>query len=96
MIKRRQSNVDPNARAMMEAAIERYLETGDAQAHDEALRLYSAVSRYKAGCGVCEAGRKSFIAGLQAMRSGDVATGKAKLLGSFRSVRLKLDSLFGG
>ena len=79
----------------LEAAIARYAETGSAQDHAEALRLYEVVSRFKAGCGVCIAGRKMFIEGMAALAKGEGGTAMAKLRGAVKTVRLKLDIMRG-
>jgi len=85
----------PEAQAQLEAAIARYAETNDQADHAEALRLYEVVSRFKAGCGACIAGRKMFIEGMAALAKGDGQAGIAKLRGAMRSVRLKLEAVLG-
>lgn len=85
----------PHAQDQLEAAIARYAQTNDPLDHAEALRLYEVVSRFKAGCGACIAGRKMFIEGLSALAKGEGVEGVAKLKGALRSVRLKLESLLG-
>jgi len=88
----------PQAQAsqqQLEAAIARYAESGSPEDHAEALRLYEVVSRFKAGCGVCIAGRKMFIEGMAALAKGEGSTALAKLRGAVKSVRLKLDILRG-
>lgn len=92
MIKRRIGG-QPEAQANLEAAIARYAETNDPADHAEALRLYEIVSGFKAGCGVCIAGRKNFVQGLSAIVQGDLTTGANKMRNAMRSVRLKLDIL---
>lgn len=84
-----------DAQARLEAAIARYAETGSPADKAEAVRLFEVVSKFKAGCGVCVAGRKMFIEGLTALASGDGAGAAAKLRGAVKSVRLKLDILRG-
>jgi hypothetical protein len=88
-------NGHADAQARLEAAIARYAETGSPTDQAEAVRLYEAVSKFKAGCGVCVAGRKLFIDGLTALASGDTTSAAAKLRGAVKSVRLKLDILRG-
>ena len=82
-----------DAQARLEAAIARYAETNNPADQAEAVRLYEVVSKFKAGCGVCTAGRKMFIEGLSAMVHGDTAGAAAKIRGAVKSVRLKLDIL---
>ena len=79
----------------LEAAIARYAETKQPADQAEAVRLYEVASRYKAGCGVCQAGRSLFIKGLGDIASGKGGDGIAKLKGALKSVSLKWDILRG-
>jgi len=84
-----------DVQAKLEAAIARFAETNAAADQAEAVRLYELASRYKAGCGVCQAGRSLFIKGLGDLAAGNGSDGIAKLKGALKSVSLKWDILRG-